>query len=154
LPEHAVFVDFVKANKQQLNEGEITSIANSGEKAALRRFLEKIANHYFLDFRTEPKVSGTENGKHIAILRKKELEGFYRRQKVSLPKTDKDRKIYMKREVIRKRIAGETLSRQEDAFYKTIGERVILKRRELVPTRVYTKLLENMVAPSMFVITG
>ena len=154
LPEHAVFVDFVKENKQQLNEGEITSIANSGEKVALRRFLEKIANHYFLDFRTEQKISGKENGHQITTLRKQELEGFYRRQKVSLPKTDKDRKIYMKREVIRKRIAGETLSRQEDAFYKTIGERVILKRRELVPTRVYTKLLENMVAPSMFVITG
>ena len=153
LPEHEAFIDFVRENKQQLNEGEITSIANTGEKVALRRFLEKIATHYFLDFRTEEKISGKENGKLIATLRKQELESFYKRQKVSLPKTDKGRKDFMKREVIRKRTKGEALSRQEEAFYKTIGERVILKRRELVPTGAYALLIENILPSAMIEIT-
>ena len=59
----------------------------------------------------------------------------------------------MKREVIRKRTKGEALSRQEEAFYKTIGERVILKRRELVPTGAYALLIENILPSAMIEIT-
>ena len=151
LPEHEAFFDFVEKHKQSLNQGEITNIATSGVKISLRRFLENFAKQFFLEIERIQKDSGKENGKQIATLRKQELEAYYRRQKVTLPKPDKEKKDFMKREVIRKQAHGERMSRQEEAFYKTIGDRIVLKRDELVPTAIYEKLLETLL-PS-FVIT-
>lgn len=142
IPEYEGFLHWVGLNKQDLAENH-WDVGHYGEKQAPRIFLEKFAKTFFLRVERKAKVSGKEDGKQIAVLRKKDLLDYYKRKKVVINgRTDEERKRELRQIVIRKKAKGERLSRSEKAFYETIGDRIILRKNEIVPQAVYQRLMD------------
>ena len=149
--EYEEFFSWVRANKQELAQGRFSDIGRYGDKASLKTFLERFAKTYFLDVERVPKISGKEDGKQIAVLRKKELLNYYKRQKVDISgKSDNEKKRELRRIVIQKKARGERLAKPEEAFYQTIGDRIILKKKDVAPQAVYQRLLDLVIPGDEF----
>ena len=133
IDETTKFHDYVQANRHNLPsifDGEL----NGPEGTALAAFLRRFANWFNYKFEHIEKVSGKENGKIIGTTRRNELLASYKKQNVEgIPKPVAQQKEWAKQRIMNKLCEGQSLTHKEREYFATLGNRVILTRREELP---------------------
>ena len=120
---------------------EIKTYAYGGLKTPRKaknviHLVKEIARIANLEVEEISKFGGRINGKQIAPLKRKELAEHLRSKNIKISRTPKDERRACYIHVMLKKKEGKALNEIEESFYRTIGDRVILKRKELVNIRL------------------
>ncbi len=130
------FDDYICRHHDEIKQyalGGLKSPRKSKNAIHLVKEIARIAN---LEIEEIKKDGGTINGKQIAPMKSKELGDHLRSKNIKISRTPKDEKRDCYVHVMLKKREGKTLNKIEESFYRTIGDRVILKRKELVNIRL------------------
>ncbi len=130
------WVDFIEGHKDQILSTGYKHLVMRGIGPSLRNFIKMFAELFCFDFEEREKKTGIAQAQ-------KDLEASYAKRGITVRGSKvMEKRTWLKHQMLIKVNKDEPLTHIENQFYETIGDRVILRRRDIVPMRLYSILTD------------